>query len=236
VRALEGLRRPFAAFLAALLAAGCSLSAPNPSAPPPTPGPEEARAAWRAVVGPSKPPRPTVEPKEINLDFLKPLFEFIARNRMAFTVLGIALLALAIAFVAFLAVRRAPRSLPALLSRKRKALAADGPEADAEEGAPSAELYARAIQAAEGGDPSRATVLLRRARVAELVETGVLASHLEHGDREIAQALSRSGASEGAYRILARAADSVLFGERSIGADRWRELLAAYAESKAEAR
>jgi len=53
------------------------------------------------------------------------------------------------------------------------------------------------------------------------------------GDREIAAAVARAGASEGSYRLLSRAADSVLFGDRRVDASEWSRLLDAYAESKA---
>jgi hypothetical protein len=223
-------------FALSLALAGCGARLFPDLKPSATPGAEEARKAWRAVAGPSPTPRPEIKPPKVNLDFLKAFFEFIAKNKTALSIIAFLFLAGICLWLFMTARRRAARGLPALFARIPKRAAPEPEDIKDDDQALAAELYASALRAAEAGDFSKASILLRRARVAELVEAGSLPAHREFGDREIAKAIGRAGASDGAYRILSRAADSVLFGDRTIGANEWIALLEAFANSKAAPR
>lgn len=228
----KSLRAAIAAILALALS-GCGDAILPLRGPRPTPGAQEARDAWKAVAGKAPAPRRSPKPPKVDLDFLKGLFEFIDKHRLAILILAAAFIAGLFAFLIVMARRRSARGLPPLLRRKPEPIEGAAEDAGAEEGVPSAELYRRALAAAAGGDESTAAVLLRRARVAELAEDGILPRHRELGDREIAAAVARAGASEGSYRLLSRTADSVLFGDRRVPASEWKGLLDAYAASKA---
>ncbi len=193
-----------------------------------SPGPQDARSAFRSLVKPT--PTPSPDPEPVNLDFLDGFFNFLKKARWPLGIAGgIFILALLI-WGCVASIRRGiklRRLGPPIAKPKEKA------QTRTKDRSALGQLYQQARKLADEGDFSQALVVLRRARVLALRQAGILPRGREYGTWEILQALSRAGADPFAYKKLAINADSVLFGERIIGPELWEELLALYDASGA---
>jgi hypothetical protein len=208
--------------IAPLSAVAMILSCAGKGAERGAPGAEEARAAFRSIIPPGAPAK-DYDPLKALGDLMASFMDWAVANRVAIIVV---VACLAAAGLALLAART--------VSRRKKRLAGTGlpmrsPRDAASEARPTPadELFAAAMESSMAGDYSMAAVQAHRAALRALTDRKTLSDGISYTNREAERAISAAGGPRAEWRLVARAAESVSFGGRSLDRRDWEPLLDA---------
>jgi hypothetical protein len=220
-----GAKRPGAEIraIAPALAAAAILSCAGKGAGSGAPGANEARAAYRSILPSGAAAAKDHDPLKALGDLLAAFNEWAVANRVAIIAVAACLAA---AGLALLAVR--------LVSRRKKRLAGTGlPKRSPLDAAiearptPADELFAAAMESSMAGDYSLAAVQAHRAALRALMDRKTLSDGINYTNKEAERAISAAGGPRAEWKLVARAAESVSFGGRSLERRDWEPLLVA---------
>jgi hypothetical protein len=183
-----------------------------------TPGADDARAAYRAIVRESPGPVKLPDPPAWLSNFLAAAGAWLDRNRLGIVLIGAGLLAGTLLIAIVTGIRRRARRLSSGLGEGSRPTVRVTSAVS-----PSIDLLARADALAEGGDYSSAILLLHLAMLRGLCERGILDARRSYGNREVRSILECGAGGAEAFAMVAASAEGVAFGRRSLGRTEWEE-------------